>query len=262
MGMVITLYLISANVYNSVEAPIGRGFSYIELWMVGTQFPILLALCEYGFILYLTKLSKKSPKNPNSTKKICSKFGCCQGTRPSTVSSMNSRQSNDQSATGIDSNQILNHDEPKPDFEERIRKLDFATMIFSFIFFIIFATVYWIVARNWKFQYLQPYKPIVRRKKNSNLLVNKLMGNQQNLKGNWNNICFEQILFCIGFWSSCSNLNFADQIHTIFSGGGRLPQNFRRFLYRSRCNFPTNADTSLCKNSVNLMECLPKLAVW
>ena len=142
MGMVITLYLISANVYNSVEAPIGRGFSYIELWMLGTQFPILLALCEYGFILYLTKSNKKATQNPNSTKKICSKFGCCQGTRPLTVSSMNSRQSNDQSATGIDPNQILNHDEPKPDFEERIRNLDFATMIFSFIYFITFVLLY------------------------------------------------------------------------------------------------------------------------
>ena len=106
MGMVITLYLISANVYNSVEAPIGRGFSYIELWMVGTQFPILLALCEYGFILYLTKTNKKTTQNPNSTKKrrLCSTLGCCKRTRPSTVSSMNSRQSNDQSATEIDPN--------------------------------------------------------------------------------------------------------------------------------------------------------------
>ena len=139
MGMIITLYLISANVYNSVEAPIGRGFSYIELWMVGTQFPILLALCEYGFILYLTKLNKKSP---TKKKRVCSTFGCCKRTRPSTVSSMNSRQSDNQSATGIDPNPILNHDEPKPNFEERIRKLDFATMIFSFIYFIIFVTFY------------------------------------------------------------------------------------------------------------------------
>ena len=51
--MIVTLYLISANVYNSVDAPKGRGFSYIELWMIGSQCPILLALCEYGFVLYL-----------------------------------------------------------------------------------------------------------------------------------------------------------------------------------------------------------------
>ena len=42
--MIVTLYLISANVYNSVEGPKSRGFSYIEFWMIGTQAPILLAL--------------------------------------------------------------------------------------------------------------------------------------------------------------------------------------------------------------------------
>ena len=60
MGMVVTLYLISANVYNSVDAPKNRGFSYIEIWMIGSQFPILLALLEYGFVLYLKKVVKIS----------------------------------------------------------------------------------------------------------------------------------------------------------------------------------------------------------
>ena len=69
MGMIVTLYLIYANVYNSVEAPDGRGFSYIEIWMVGTQFPILLALCQYGFVLYLKKVDKKLLKNPANKKK-------------------------------------------------------------------------------------------------------------------------------------------------------------------------------------------------
>ena len=67
--MIVTLYLISANVYNSVEAPDGRGFSYIEVWMVGTQFPILLALCEYGFVLYLKKVEEKLPKNQAAKKR-------------------------------------------------------------------------------------------------------------------------------------------------------------------------------------------------
>ena len=60
MGMVVTLYLISANVYNSVDAPKDRGFSYIEIWMIGSQFPILLALLEYGILLYLKKIVKIS----------------------------------------------------------------------------------------------------------------------------------------------------------------------------------------------------------
>merc|ERR1712008_263366 len=53
MGMIVTLYLISANVYNSVDAPKNRGFSYIEIWMLGSQFPILLALFQYGLVLCL-----------------------------------------------------------------------------------------------------------------------------------------------------------------------------------------------------------------
>ena len=98
MGMIVTLYLISANVYNSVDAPKNRGFSYIEIWMLGTQFPILAALLEYGFVLYLKKIVK-----------------------------------------------ILDQNELKI-FEEKIKKLDLATMIFSFCSFMIFASIYWIVA--------------------------------------------------------------------------------------------------------------------
>ena len=98
MGMIVTLYLISANVYNSVDAPRTRGFSYIEIWMFGSQFPILLALFEYGFVLYLKKVVK-----------------------------------------------ISDEDETKI-FDERIKMLDLVTMIFSFCSFMIFASIYWIVA--------------------------------------------------------------------------------------------------------------------
>ena len=87
MGMIVTLYLISANVYNSVEAPAGRGFSYIELWMIGSQFPILLALFEYGFVLFLKKIN----------------------------------------------NQIT---------DDRIKMLDFATLIISVLSFVTFSTFY------------------------------------------------------------------------------------------------------------------------
>ena len=65
MGMILTLYLISANVYNAVEAPSTRGFSYIEVWILGTQAPILLALFEYGFILLLKKLAKEKTNEEN-----------------------------------------------------------------------------------------------------------------------------------------------------------------------------------------------------
>ena len=100
MGMIVTLYLISANVYNSVDAPKNRGFSFIEIWMIGTQIPILLALCEYGFILHL----KKIQVGP------------------------------------------MDQDDSRQTLDEKIKKLDYASLIFTMLYFIIFASVYCIVA--------------------------------------------------------------------------------------------------------------------
>ena len=79
MGMIVTLYLISANVYSSVEAPKARGFSYIEIWMIGTQFPILLALFEYGLILYWKKIPAKNVEDQTeigSKQKLDKKVNC------------------------------------------------------------------------------------------------------------------------------------------------------------------------------------------
>ena len=105
MGMIVTLYLISANVYNFVDAPSGRGFSYIEVWMLGSQFPILLALCEYGFVLYMKKVAKTSDPI----------------------------------------NEMLNLADEKPDLDEKIKKLDFTTMIFSLLYFVTFTLLYWTI---------------------------------------------------------------------------------------------------------------------
>jgi hypothetical protein len=130
MGMIVTLYLISANVYSSVDAPKGKGFSYIEIWMIGTQFPILLALCQYGFVLFLKKVDKKSLKNPaNKKRKVCSTI---------IKSSQNSPL-----PSQLNENQMLDLDEPQPDLDEKIMKLDFATMIFSLVYFITFVSLYW-----------------------------------------------------------------------------------------------------------------------
>ena len=100
--MILTLYLISSNVYNSVNAPHDRGFSYIEVWIIGTQFPILLAFFEYGYVLYL--------------KKVEAKVG--------------------------EQNKVMN---PNPTLDDRIKKMDFVTMIISFVFYVIFASLYWII---------------------------------------------------------------------------------------------------------------------
>ena len=58
MGLLVTLYLITSNVYGSVEAPDSRGFSYIEIWMVGVEITMLLAIFEYIIILVLKRRQK------------------------------------------------------------------------------------------------------------------------------------------------------------------------------------------------------------
>ena len=62
MGMVITLCLISFNVYIAIDAPPKRGFSYIEVWMLGMEIPIIFALLEYSMILGLKRCSHKKFK--------------------------------------------------------------------------------------------------------------------------------------------------------------------------------------------------------
>ena len=106
--MIVTLYLISANVYNAVDAPHGRGFSNIEVWMIGAQIPILLALWEYGFILYLKKHANKA-------------------------------QNQVQAMTAEDQAVKL---------DDRIKQMDSVTMTISFLFFVTFALVYWITMLN------------------------------------------------------------------------------------------------------------------
>ena len=65
MGLLVTMYLISANVYNAVKAPISRGFSHIEVWNIGVQVPILLAIAEYGMVLAMLKY-----RNPAKVEKF------------------------------------------------------------------------------------------------------------------------------------------------------------------------------------------------
>ena len=62
--MLVTLCLISCTVYIAVDAPPHRGFSYIELWFLGMQLPILFAMVEYSMILGCYKiLNHKSLKS-------------------------------------------------------------------------------------------------------------------------------------------------------------------------------------------------------
>ena len=55
MGLLITVNLITWNVYGSTHAPPSRGFSYIEVWISGVQCNILLAIIEYTIVLCLKR---------------------------------------------------------------------------------------------------------------------------------------------------------------------------------------------------------------
>ena len=62
MGLIVTLYLMLINTFTSVNAPKTRGFSYIEMWFVGVQIPIVWALLEYGIILAVIRNKDNSTK--------------------------------------------------------------------------------------------------------------------------------------------------------------------------------------------------------
>ena len=57
MGMLVTTFLVVTAIYGSVEAPPLRGFTYIELWYIGVQIPIIFAIIEYGITLAALKFN-------------------------------------------------------------------------------------------------------------------------------------------------------------------------------------------------------------
>ena len=107
--MLVTLFLISTNVYSSINAPPERGFSYIELWMVGMQLPICIALVQYSIILGM----KKFLKNKGDNSKIFS-----------------NRKSGEE--LKMESNDII------------YKNMDKIFLILSTVYFIIFCLCYWI----------------------------------------------------------------------------------------------------------------------
>ena len=57
MTLLVTLYLIMMNTFTSIETsgPQDRSFGIIEIWMIGCQSCIFVAMLEYAFILYKMK---------------------------------------------------------------------------------------------------------------------------------------------------------------------------------------------------------------
>ena len=106
MGLLVTLNLITSNVYMTINAPRERGFSQIESWIIGVEGVILLALIEYGFLLAWKRYNWSLPKGCKSEQK--KKFYC-----ESTI-------------------------------DDRMKMVDSFTFILSVLFFIAFNLYYWI----------------------------------------------------------------------------------------------------------------------
>ena len=119
LGLLITLDLIASNVYNSVKGPDQRGFSYIEIWNLGVQFPILLAIFEFGVILGIKRYQQNCIYKAKTIKVTSSKIGHLN---------VIGKGLNDWNVDQI------------------ARVMDMWTFIGSATFIIIFNAVYWSVA--------------------------------------------------------------------------------------------------------------------
>ena len=112
--MLLTLHLISVNVYNNVEAPPRRGFSFLELWMIGMQLPIIFALVEYSIILGLKKHWTQKENTENKVKIAFS-----------------SKSDKMKKATTNDMANALAY------------KIDIISFVVSALFYILFSFFYW-----------------------------------------------------------------------------------------------------------------------
>ena len=63
MMLLLTMLLISTTNYVAVEAPPKRGMSYIEIWIIGMQIPMLIAIFETGFVLLQYRKQQKLQKS-------------------------------------------------------------------------------------------------------------------------------------------------------------------------------------------------------
>ena len=117
MGLLVTLFLISSNIYSSLQAPQTRGFSYLDVWMVGVNGLILFAIFEYGIILAWKKYSNDTTSVSNNDIK----------TKLMTQRTKNSWF-------------IIN----EMTKEEKIKIIDMISFVMSIVFFILFYMCYWI----------------------------------------------------------------------------------------------------------------------
>ena len=83
MGLLITLYLIMMNTYSSVQGtgPQDRGIGVIEIWGIGCQFCIFIAMIEYSIILFKLKSEHEVGCNLEYKNKKIMGGKCCKNHR-------------------------------------------------------------------------------------------------------------------------------------------------------------------------------------
>ena len=58
IGLLVTLYLITTNIYVGIPAPTTRGFGYLDMWISGMLLPIEIGIIQYGILLSASKFGK------------------------------------------------------------------------------------------------------------------------------------------------------------------------------------------------------------
>ena len=106
--------MIRHNLGHSIEGPKSRGFSYIEIWFVGMQIPIIFGIMEYAMLL---TLKRYLPLKSTEIIKV------------QTTGSLN-----------------LNQDKNQIDHDNFSKKMDKWTLIGCLIYIIIFTAAYWTIA--------------------------------------------------------------------------------------------------------------------
>ena len=60
--MLLTINLIVTTVYVSIEAPPKRGFSFMEIWIIGMQIPSIVAMVTSGYLILKMRNFESSKK--------------------------------------------------------------------------------------------------------------------------------------------------------------------------------------------------------
>ena len=104
--------MIRHNLGHSIEGPKSRGFSYIEIWFVGMQIPIIFGIMEYAMLLTMKRYL------PIESTEIIK----------------------------VQPNGSFNQDKNQFDIDNFSKKMDKWALIGCLIFIIIFTAAYWTIA--------------------------------------------------------------------------------------------------------------------